>query len=148
MKKPFAVYVLAALHIFSGISAVAGGALLVAKTDGSLLGMEPGWLSGSPFSSYLIPGLLLFFVNGIFPLLVAAGLLFTPAWKWPNSINIYHQKHWAWTCSLFTGIILIGWIIIQQFITKYFWLQPCIAAAGLLKIIFTMLPGVMKYYRR
>lgn len=146
MKKPFAVYLLVALIIFSGISAITGGAMMIVKTDGSLLAMEPGWLAGSPFTSYLIPGIFLFTVNGLFPLLTAAGLLFTPKWKWTSWFNIYKQQHWAWTCSLFTGIILISWIIIQQFMTRYFWLQPCIAAVGLLIIIFTMIPGVMKYY--
>jgi hypothetical protein len=147
MKKPVAVYLLVVLHIFLGISAIAGGALLIVKTDGTLLGMEPGWLSGSPFSNYLIPGIFLFVVNGAFPLLVAAGLLFKAALKWMNRFNIYKQQHWAWTCSLFTGIIVIGWIIIQQFMTAYFWLQPCIATVGLLIIICTMLPAVMNYYQ-
>ncbi len=147
MKKPAAVYILALLHLLLGINGVAGGIMLLIKTDGSLLGMEPGWLGNSPFSNYLIPGILLVLVNGILPLLVCSGLLVKPAWKWPDLFNIYKDRHWAWTLSLYAGIIVIGWIIIQQFITRYFWLQPAVAATGLCIIVLTMLPAVMHYYK-
>lgn len=147
MKKPAAVYILALLHLLLGCSAAAGGTLLLLNTDGSLLGMEPGWLSNSPFSSYLIPGIFLLVINGIVPLLVCGGLLKKPAWKWPQRLNIYKDRHWAWTFSLYCGITVIAWIIIQQLITRYFWLQPAVAATGLCMIIFTMLPSVMKYFK-
>jgi hypothetical protein len=60
MKRPFLLYLLFMPHLFLGISATAGGGLLLLKPDGSLLGMDPGWLNHSPFNTYLIPGLILF----------------------------------------------------------------------------------------
>jgi hypothetical protein len=147
MKKPLAVYILFALHLFLGISDAAGGAMLVIKTDGSLLGMEAGWLTGSPFTTYLIPGLALFFINGVFPLMVFTGLVTRLQWKWAGRINMYKNMHWAWTCSLYSGIIVISWIIIQMLLTRYFWLQPCIISLGLLIIVFSLLPPVIRYYQ-
>lgn len=146
MKKPVTVFLLALLHLLLGLNALAGGVMLLAKPNGALLGMEQNWLQASPFSNYLVPGILLLVFNGIVPLCVATGLLGKCNWKWPGYINIYSGRHWSWTFSLYTGITVIGWIIIQQLITRYFWLQPVVAATGLLIIIVTMLPQVIKHY--
>lgn len=88
MKRPLILYPLLALHTFLGIGAVAGGALLVIEPHGSLLGMDPAWLDGSPFRSYFIPGLVLFTLNGLLPLFTAVGLLLRPNWRWPNVLNM------------------------------------------------------------
>jgi hypothetical protein len=61
--------------------------------------------------------------------------------------NAYPALHWGWTYSLYSGLITMGWIIIQQFMTQYFWIQPVILTVGLLILIFTLIPGVMNYYR-
>jgi hypothetical protein len=143
---PVEVYLLCLLHLVLGISAFAGGASLMLAPDGSLLDIKQSWLQHTPFSNYFIPGLLLFLLNGIFPLLVFFGLIFKPDWEIFDRFNIYKDKHGAWTYSLISGIIVLIWIIIQQLMTAYFWLQPLIAAIGLLIIIITMMPGVIKYY--
>jgi hypothetical protein len=143
---PVGVYLLCLLHLVLGISAFAGGASLMLEPDGSLLGMKPGLLLHTPFSNYFIPGLLLFLLNGIFPLLIIFGLIFKPDWKIFDQFNIYKDKHGVWTYSLISGIIVLIWVILQQLMAVYFWLQPLIAAIGLLIIIITMMPGVMRYY--
>ena len=61
-------------------------------------------------------------------------------------LNIYPGKHWSWTISLYTGIITIVWIIVQQLLTEYFVLQPLISAVGILIVIVTLLPRVQKFY--
>ena len=116
------------------------------EPNGSLLGMKPDWLIHTPFANYFIPGLLLFLLNGIFPLLIIFGLIFKPDWKIYDQFNIYKDKHGAWTYSLISGIIVLIWIIMQQLMTAYFWLQPIIAAIGILIIIITMTLAVIKYY--
>lgn len=144
MKRPAAVYILIALHLFLGVCGIAGGALLMIRPDGYLLGMEEGWLAHAPFSDYFIPGVLLFCCNGLLPFLVLFGL--TRNRKRRAIFNIYRDRHWGWTFSLYSGIITIGWIVIQQMMTQYFWIQPLIAGIGLLIIIFTMMPGLMRYF--
>jgi hypothetical protein len=146
MKAQFFLFILCALLLFLGLGAFAGGGMLILQPDGSLLGMEPGWLSESPFSSYLIPGFLLFIFSGLLPLFTFLGLLIQPEWRWANAFNIYPNRHWAWTYSLYSGIIVITWITVQLMMTRYFWLQPVMIFTGLLIIIITLTPSIMKRF--
>lgn len=146
MKAKFFLFLLCALLLFLGLGAFAGGGMLVLQPDGSLLGMEPGWLAQSPFSSYLVPGFLLFTFSGLLPLFTFFGLLIQPQWRWANALNIYPNRHWAWTYSLYSGIIVIAWITVQLIMTRYFWLQPVMIFTGLLIIIFTLTPSIMKKF--
>jgi hypothetical protein len=146
MKVRLFLYPLLVLHLFLSLGALAGGGMLVLRPDGSLLGMELGWLAQSPFSSYLIPGFLLFIFSGLLPLFSFLGLLFKPEWRWANALNIYPNRHWAWTYSLYSGIIVITWITVQLVMTRYFWLQPVMIFTGLLIVVFTLTPSIMKRF--
>jgi hypothetical protein len=53
------------IQIFVGIGAVASGALLIIAPSGELLQMSTDMLKGTPFDDYLIPGIILFLVNGL-----------------------------------------------------------------------------------
>jgi hypothetical protein len=53
------------LLIVLGVMALAGGVALVSKPDGSVMQMPPSLLQGSPFSDFLVPGLIL---GGLFGL--------------------------------------------------------------------------------
>jgi hypothetical protein len=56
--------------------ALAGGAALVARPDGSVMSMSVDLLAGSPFADYLVPGLILGGLFGVGSLVVLAlGLL-------------------------------------------------------------------------
>lgn len=147
MKRPAAVYILLALHLFLGVNGLAGGALLMIRPDGALLGMKEDWLGHAPFANFFIPGLLLFLLNGVWPMLVIFGLTRRREKMRRLVFNAYPALHWGWTYSLYSGLITMGWIIIQQFMTQYFWIQPVILTVGLLILIFTLIPGVMNYYR-
>ncbi|PRY10182.1 hypothetical protein CLV24_11599 [Pontibacter ummariensis] len=146
MKPPAALYLLGLLHLLLGLNGLVGGALLILEPRGSLLGMSTAWLGHSPFSTYLLPGILLLFCMGVFPLLTLVGLLFKPDWAWAGLLNIYPAKHWAWTYSLFTGILTVTWITVQIVLTTYFWLQPLVMIVGLGIVVFTMLPEVISYF--
>ncbi len=145
-RHRFPIYFLFFLHFFLGVNGSAGGLLLVIKPDGSLLGMQSGWLDHSPFKDYLIPGLLLLIFLGILPLLTLSGLARIKNRVRTNKFNIYRNRNWAWAYSLYTGITAIIWITVQLILAGYFWIQPVIIFNGLLIIIFTLLPGVMKHY--
>jgi hypothetical protein len=47
------------LLVWLGLGALAGGAALVAKPDGSVMQMPLSWLAGSPFPDFFVPGLIL-----------------------------------------------------------------------------------------
>jgi hypothetical protein len=147
MKRPFELYILCLLLLFISVGALYGGGALVLKPDGSLLGMQP-WLNEMPFPSFLIPGIVLFLLNGVFPLFTVVGLFFKPDWAFFDIVNIYKDKHWSWAYSLYSGIVIIAWIIVQQFLTAYFILQPIVAFSGLLIMIFTLMPRVVSYSKR
>jgi hypothetical protein len=141
-------FLLALLHLFLGINGLAGGVLLFIKPDGSLLGMQKNWLEHSPFTNYLIPGLLLATFLGLLPLLTFTGLITKNNWRFPEGLNIYKNRSWAWTYSLYTGIIAIFWITIQLILTQYFWIQPVIIFIGLFIIILSLVPEIMDHYER
>ncbi|MGE0019892.1 MAG: hypothetical protein AB7S72_09515 [Draconibacterium sp.] len=145
MKRPFETWILIVLMALLAINAFYGGISLMLAPDGSLLGMQLGWLDKSPFNSYFIPGFLLFLMNGIFPLLAVYGLI-TKNLTWFGWLNIYKNRCWGWTFAVYSGIITNIWIIVQQLMAGYFILQTMIAAVGLLILVAALLPRVMRYY--
>jgi len=145
-KRPFEIYILSLLMLFLSIGAIYGGGSLIIAPDGSLLNMEKSWLDKLPFTDFLIPGIVLFLFLGIFPLLALFGLFIRKHNRALNFVNVYHEKFWGWTFALYTGIISVIWIVVQQLLTAYFILQPIITGVGLLTIIFALLPRVQKFY--
>jgi hypothetical protein len=61
-----------AFLIILGVGAISGGIALVAKPDGSVMQFDVKLLAGSPFTDYLIPGLILGGLFGIGSFAVAA----------------------------------------------------------------------------
>lgn len=51
--------ILVTLELVTGLTGLAGGALLAAAPDGSLLRADPATLAGSPFTDWRVPGVLL-----------------------------------------------------------------------------------------
>ena len=108
------------LELCIGVGALAGGvnALTGAK------GVPREWLSGTPFKSYFVPGLLLFVVIGG-SMLAAAGLLLGGASA-------------ARLVSLEAGIVLLGWIAAQLATIGYrHWLQPLFLVLGLAVVVLS-----------
>jgi len=113
--------VLIALEILVGVAALGGGVYAVAGAPG----VSREWLQGSPFKSYVIPGLVLLVVVGG-SMLAAAGLLLAEA-----AIGR--------TASLEAGIILIAWIVAQVSVIGYrSWLQVVLGAVGLVVVVLSL----------
>ncbi len=133
--RSVALYLLMACLLFQGLSGVVGGVGLVADPSGEALQIPLSWLQGSPFDDYLIPGIILLFVLGIFPLIVVYGL-------WIRSA-------WSWLASLLVGIALIVWIGVEILIIGYQSQPPFQLIYGLLGmviVILALLPSVRGYY--
>jgi hypothetical protein len=145
MKRPVELYLLSILLVILSLNGLVAGMLMLIRPDGSLLQLTTEWLDGSPFRNYLLPGCLLFTCIGILPLLSLVGLLLRPAWSWPNRFNIYPGQSWGWTFTLYSGIGTMIWIIVQQFMTRYFILQPIILSVGLAIVVLTLLPRLMRW---
>ena len=146
MKRPFEIYILFLLILFISAGAIYGGGSLILSPDGSLLKIEESWLDKLPFYNFLIPGIILFLFLGIFPLVGLIGLFTRKNNRKLNAINIYKDKYWGWSFTLYSGIVSVIWIVFQQLLTGYFVLQPIIAGTGILIIIFCLIPRVQKFY--
>jgi hypothetical protein len=136
ISKPASIYILLILLIFQGISGLAGGIGLVMDPTGESLQIPLSWIENSPFENYLIPGLILLTVLGIFPLVV--------------SYALWRQLIWAWTGGLFVGIALIVWIGVEILIIGYQSqppLQLIYGSAGLLLLVFLFLPSTKKFFK-
>ena len=118
-KRPFLLWVLALVLAVEGIIAIPSGLTLILKPDGSGFQMPAEWLQRSPFPNYFIPGLILFFLVGIYPLVVAFCLVLKPGWRWPDALNPWKQYHWSWAASLAAGIIMMIWIGVQVVMLRY-----------------------------
>jgi hypothetical protein len=101
-----------------GIGALTGGIALVAKPDGSVMHLSTSLLAGSPFSDYLIPGLILGGLFGIGSLVAAA-------------IGVLH-----WRSAPFLAFVIgcgqMIWIVIELAIIREFsTLHPTMFGIGL-----------------
>lgn len=147
-ERPILAWVVIILLLFLGIGGIISGAMLFAAPNGRLLGMSTDLLEGSPFSNYLVPGIILFLFVGVFQLFTGYGLLRRPAWKLPNLINPFKNYRWTWTASWAAGVIMLIWIIVETALLGYVSiLQPIIFVWGFVLIILTLLPPVRRYYR-
>ncbi len=147
--RPVAAWVLIVLLLFIGVGAVISGAMLFLAPDGHLMQWSTNDLAGTPFPNYLIPGIILFSLIGIFPLLAGYSLIKRPGWRWPDALNPVKKKHWAWTASWAAGIIMLIWISVETIMLGYIsFLQPVIAVYGILIILLTLLPNVSRFYMR
>ncbi len=146
--RPLPEILLIFLLVLVGTNALFVGIGFMLIRDGSAVGLTPTWLEGSPFTNYFGPGLLLFLFLGVVPLLASIGLLFKPAWKWPQRLNVFQFQYWGLTFATYSGIIFCSWIVVQQLVTRYFVLQPIVSGAGVVVIVLSLLPRVTRRYHQ
>lgn len=114
---------LAIIQGFNGLSAVIGGFELMNDPSGMNIGMELDWLQTTPFANYLIPGIVLFSLNGLGNF---AGLWFT-----------VKRKAIAAKIGVVFGAIMVIWILLQVFWIGYkSFLQPLYFGSGLIQLFF------------
>jgi len=135
---------------FLALGAIGGGLVLIISPAGELMGMPLSEFKNIPFDSYLIPGIILFSVLGVIPLLLIIALLKKPESKIAEHINIFKDMHWSWTFSIYIAFILIGWIHIQLIFLEgaVHWLQTFYMFYAILIIIIALLPQMRYLYKR
>jgi hypothetical protein len=146
ITSPFAARVLVFLLLFIGIGGLISGLMLFLSPSGELMKWSVEMLEGTPFTNFLIPGIVLFLFIGIFPILVSYGLLRQLSWRWAETINIFKKYHWSWIASLAVGVIMLIWIIVETSLLGYIsFLQPVITIWGIVIIALTLLPNARNY---
>ena len=118
-------YLLGGLLAFGALNAFAGGFYGLSGAEGVPL----EWLEGSPFRSYFVPSLILFFVVG-------GSFLFA-------AIAVFSGSRIARVSALGASTVVLVWIVVQVSVIGYVsWLQPTTAAGGLLIVLLSLrLPG-------
>ncbi|WP_426333186.1 hypothetical protein ACN9MH_21555 [Paenibacillus silvae] len=140
-------YVLAIMHGLLGTGAVAGGLMLVIEPSGKWLNMPDSLLKNAPFTDFLIPGMILLLLLGVLPIYICISLLYRCKWELGEQLNLYPERYWAWSFSLYTGHVLLIWIVLQMF-----WLQNVSLihlfyfAWGLGIQTVTLLPDIQRKY--
>jgi hypothetical protein len=149
MTRKIFRYLLIAIIIILAMSGISGGISLIINPSGENIQLSTSLLESTIFSNYLIPGITLLIFLGIFPAFVAFGLMTQKKSKTANRLNIYKKKHWAWTYSLYCGIILVLWIDMQvMLIGGGYILQSVYALLGVLIIIITLSPNISRFYKK
>lgn len=148
VKSPVGWRMLVMLHILLGTGAVFGGIALVIDPSGTSVNLPVAILDASPFRDFLIPGLLLFFVLGVLPLMTAYGLFTVRPWELASKVNVYKKMHWAWNWSLYTAFAVIAWnAVLMVMIREVSVLHVVFAGVGLVMLAVTLLPSVRDIFR-
>jgi len=148
IKRIIRIKLIAAIAILA-ITGIYGGVALILDKSGANLKLSTNLLESTIFNSYLFPGIILLILLGFFPTLTAFGLITRKKSRIANKINIYKKRHWAWTYSLYCGIMLVLWIDIQvMMIGGGYILQSIYAILGVVIIVLALMPSVMKYYKK
>jgi menaquinone-dependent protoporphyrinogen oxidase len=117
-------WLLAALCLFTAVTAIGGGATLAMRPDGSLLEASPQMLRFSPFASFLIPGLLLLGVVGIGNAIAA--------------VHVIRNTRSAPYFAFFAGAALFVWTATEMILLRtHHWLQLGYLAVAALILIET-----------
>ena len=107
---------------FIAIIAALSGIMMVTRPDGTLLNIPLILLVKTPFSDFLIPGLLLAIIVG------GTNLIAT----YKNLIHSPARYDWA----MAGGIIICGWILIQMILIQtVHWLHILYLGIGFLTIL-------------
>lgn len=110
------------LLLFNSIGALFGGWSFIQDPSGGDLKIPITYLEHSPFTNFLIPGFVLFTVNGLFG-------LFTLVW------TVFKWKNYAWLIIV-QGVLLIGWIIVQMILLReIYYLQFIFGSIGLILLL-------------
>lgn len=129
--KRFLSVISSLLLIFNGAGALYGGWNLMTYPDGSSIHLSLHWLEHTPFTDYLIPGIILFITNGLFSFFAFIALLLK-AKKYDRLV-------------MAQGAILTGWIIIQMILIQTIHsLHIIVGSVGIGLIIAGILIGKFK----
>lgn len=120
MRKKRSI-ILGIIQLFIAIGAIPAGILMILEPDGASIGMSTEILASAPFNTFLIPGLVLFFVLGLLNL-IAAFLSFK-------------KNKYAGILAFLLGIMLLIWLFVQiYFIGFTFFLQLVFFVVGIVEI--------------
>ncbi len=135
-KRPGTVIALTLLMLIQAIGGIPAGVAMIADPIDNI-GLSVDLLEGTSFGDYLIPGLILAIVLGVFPLIVFFGLLL--------------RYRWSWWLSLAVGGGLIIWIATEVALLGYLpgigiALQIVFGGVGIAILVLTLVQPTRRYF--
>ena len=117
------------LLLILGFGGLYGGLMLISDPSGEKFEWSLELLNGTPFNSFLLPGIVLLIVNGLLPIYVA--------------VIVGLKKKYANTFILMQGVVVIIWLSVQLLMNSNFFLPvthyPSYSVGILLVIIGLLL---------
>lgn len=127
-KKSIIIYILLYCVLIQGIYGIIGGVSLISDPTGADINLSLLLLKDSPFRDYLLPGIILLTILGIYPIIVFVGL--------------YKGKYWALCSAKLLGIALILWVASEIITIGYKTDQPLQSISGLLGLLILVLASL------
>jgi hypothetical protein len=149
MKTKVLLILLVTLLGLLSLGALFGGGALMISPSGDLLRMPKSNLGTAPFNDFFLPGLILFSILGILPVIVIIGLIKKPKCKICESLNLLKDMHWAWSFCFYVSFAIIIWIQVEMiFLKAVFWIHTFYMAYALIIIIILLLPTMRISYKK
>lgn len=134
---------------FLGIGALGGGGVLIISPTGKLIGMPLSMLDPSPFHNFLVPGILLFVVLGIFPGLLVLALIRRIQSPLAERFNFFWDMNWQWSFCIYLAFALIVWIQLEMvLLNAVHWLHTVYMFYAIAILIVALLPAVRSRYKK
>jgi hypothetical protein len=135
------IWLYVALAVFLSLSALSGGYFLWSDPTGKAMQLSLDWLKPTPFKDYLIPGLILFSVLGVYPLFVIYGLL------------AQFSGRWVWLAAVLLGVATLVWLIVEVLMIGFvhpvlLTLQVAYGLLGLGLFVLPFTPGMRSKFIR
>ena len=134
-RRPGAVWALMVFLCIQALGAIGGGVGLV-QDPVENIGMPLSMLDGSPFSDFLVPGLILLIVVGLPPLVAVYGLA--------------GRRRWGRWFAIVAGAGLVIWIITEVVLLGYLpgtglGLQIGMGLLGVLILVMALVRPTRRY---
>jgi hypothetical protein len=143
IPRPSALRWLMGCLAFLSVSALFGGVVLVGSPSGAGLHIPLSVLRDSPFSDFLIPGLILGLIFGVGSFVTVLALWWRPTWPPAGALTRLTGEHWAWSAALALGIGQIIWIITETLMLRgASWLGLLYGSLGVLIVVLALQPDV------
>ncbi|MEO6284105.1 MAG: hypothetical protein ABIN80_02965 [Dyadobacter sp.] len=134
---------------FLGLGAIFGGGVLILSPTGALIGMPLSMLASSGFQTFLIPGILLFFVLGVFPFLLIYALLQKVNSPFADRLNIFEDMSWQWSFVIYQAFAVIIWIQVEMVLLHaVHWLHTFYMCFAIVILIVALLPQSRDLYKK
>ena len=106
-----------ALDAVLGVTALGGGIYMATHPE-TMMPLE--YLEGTPFSDWLLPGIALVLVNGVWPLLAL--------------VLTWRRARWAPLAQCGVGLTLMAWLLVQI---------PLVGYATMFQVPYTLLAATL-----